>query len=41
MELRKEMKGCMAKLGTNNCDNKGIGILQVCYGEFQKWNILL
>ena len=28
-------KGYMAKLEAKSCDNKGIGILQVCYGEFQ------
>ena len=35
VELRKMMKGQVAKLEAKSCDNKGIGILQVCYGELQ------
>ena len=35
VELWKMTKGYMEKLEVKSCDNKGIGILQVCYGEFQ------
>ena len=34
-------KGYIAKLEAKTGDNKGIGILQVCYGKFRKNGIFI